>query len=925
MARSIGAAARAVLALVSLTVTASAGAQALPVLAPCTREFDPKVFLAGGQAIAIDLPSLRAIPTQGDALIAGFPLSPEMSADLIVHRIVPVTSKAQFVVVGKGGRESEVVPGEMHFFGGSIVGVPGSSAFLSVTDAGVFGWVQSEEARFIVSSGPMTAPHTPAVFDMASEAFSQIAWTPFMCGYLPSPEAGEHPHHDASANQSSMLPNCRAVDIAIDTDQEFLGLFANNTTAALGYVQTLVAGADEIYRRDTSVQIRLSYTRFWTTTDPWTQADTFNELTEFRNYWISQMGSVGRDVAHLLSGRFLGGGIAWGDSVCSSYAYGVCADLYGAFPTPLVDHSSQNWDIVVFPHELGHNCGCIHTHEFCPPIDQCAPAGYYGPCQTAQVCSSSGTMMSYCHTCGNGMSNIVLNFHPSSAAEIVNYMSGASCAPSVICSSNPACVLTISSAGANFPSTGGSQSITVTTVGPGCAWTPVSVPSWITVTNPGPASGNGTFAYTVQANTTSSNRSATLQIGDLTHTVAQLSSVDCNANGVSDATEIAGNPALDCNSDGVLNSCEIAQGAADCDGNGVPDACQVTTTVSAWGAGGPGFTGSPNFGQSTVPATLGPVKFIAAGSSHSLAVQFDGTVAGWGLNSFGQVSIPAGLQRTVAVAGGGNHSVALSAEGWVTCWGLNTDGQCNVPAGIGSVIEIAAGNTHTVALKANLTVACWGSNASGQSAVPAGLAGVSRVTSGLLNTLVLTSNGAIVGWGNNAYGQSVPPAGLTNVSTIASGAVHSVALRSDGTMTCWGNNSFTQCTVPSDIGVVQKVFAGGYVTIALRTDGTVRMWGRNDYGQATPPAGIANDRMLAAGTYHTLTLESVSTLADTNHNGVPDLCEGPPADLNHDGRVDATDLALLLGNWGLTNAVGDINHDGVTNATDLALLLGSWS
>jgi hypothetical protein len=65
-------------------------------------------------------------------------------------------------------------------------------------------------------------------------------------------------------------------------------------------------------------------------------------------------------------------------------------------------------------------------------------------------------------------------------------------------------------------------------------------------------------------------------------------------------------------------------------------------------------------------------------------------------------------------------------------------------------------------------------------------------------------------------------------------------------------------------------------------------------------------------------------LADTNHNGVPDLCEGPPADLNHDGRVDATDLALLLGNWGLTNAVGDINHDGVTNATDLALLLGAW-
>ena len=33
---------------------------------------------------------------------------------------------------------------------------------------------------------------------------------------------------------------------------------------------------------------------------------------------------------------------------------------------------------------------------------------------------------------------------------------------------------------------------------------------------------------------------------------------DCNNNGVHDATEIAGNPALDCNGNGVLDSCELA-------------------------------------------------------------------------------------------------------------------------------------------------------------------------------------------------------------------------------------------------------------------------------------------------------------------------------------------------------------------------------
>ena len=49
-----------------------------------------------------------------------------------------------------------------------------------------------------------------------------------------------------------------------------------------------------------------------------------------------------------------------------------------------------------------------------------------------------------------------------------------------------------------------------------------------------------------------------------------------------------------------------------------------------------------------------------------------------------------------------------------------------------------------------------------------------------------------------------------------------------------------------------------------------------------------------------------------------------PSDLNGDGTVNASDLALLLGNWGGTGA-SDINGDGATNAADLALLLSAWS
>ena len=53
---------------------------------------------------------------------------------------------------------------------------------------------------------------------------------------------------------------------------------------------------------------------------------------------------------------------------------------------------------------------------------------------------------------------------------------------------------------------------------------------------------------------------------------------------------------------------------------------------------------------------------------------------------------------------------------------------------------------------------------------------------------------------------------------------------------------------------------------------------------------------------------------------------GASPDINRDGKVNLTDLALLLGRWlqSATPAQGDLNGDGKINLTDLALLLGKW-
>ena len=49
-----------------------------------------------------------------------------------------------------------------------------------------------------------------------------------------------------------------------------------------------------------------------------------------------------------------------------------------------------------------------------------------------------------------------------------------------------------------------------------------------------------------------------------------------------------------------------------------------------------------------------------------------------------------------------------------------------------------------------------------------------------------------------------------------------------------------------------------------------------------------------------------------------------PADFNEDGRVDGTDLSLIIGFWGQASDAYDLDGDGMIGGGDLAILLGGW-
>ena len=64
---------------------------------------------------------------------------------------------------------------------------------------------------------------------------------------------------------------------------------------------------------------------------------------------------------------------------------------------------------------------------------------------------------------------------------------------------------------------------------------------------------------------------------------------------------------------------------------------------------------------------------------------------------------------------------------------------------------------------------------------------------------------------------------------------------------------------------------------------------------------------------------------DGGGNTIEDQCTSDcPGDLNGDGTVDGTDLALLLAAWNSDDPTADVDGSGLVDGVDLATLLGDW-
>jgi hypothetical protein len=329
----------------------------------------------------------------------------------LVLEVSPIeifAKNVEIVVHGPGG-DSRLAPPSDRWFTGRVAGDPESFVVLA----------RGRTLRGLVVTGTHAvaiAPEGDAYGKRARgrallRTFSPETEVPeamrhFTCGTdsLPPPPESLAA---AGAGRRPLTSVMYHVGVAVETDFEMYQI-KGSAAALTQYVGDLFAASSAIYQRDILVMLQVNYLSIWATaSDPWVATDSSAALSEFVTYWQTNRTAVPRSTAHMLSGRGLGGGIAYLSAMCGFVGYGVSGNMSGQFSTTT---PSLYWDILVVSHELGHNFGSPHTHCYSPPVDQCyasEPGCYSGPTSVPAVL---GTIMSYCHLLPGGYANIKLFF-----------------------------------------------------------------------------------------------------------------------------------------------------------------------------------------------------------------------------------------------------------------------------------------------------------------------------------------------------------------------------------------------------------------------------------------------------------------------------------------------------------------------------------
>ena len=214
------------------------------------------------------------------------------------------------------------------------------------------------------------------------------------------------------------------------------------------WVATMFNEVSTLYDNE-AVPLTISEIMVWTAPDPFINLTNAGDLL---NAYKSHQAGLSYDgrLAHFLTSRSIGGGVAFLNSLCSSINNcGVNGNMTtGNAPFPFF-----NWNSYVVAHEIGHNFGSRHTHD-CQwngdntQIDDCGNQwllenGFplpncFDPGAPMLPFNNGGTIMSYCHVV-DGLGVNVSNGFSQQPGDLIRARFLEATCPTGICS-EPACV-----------------------------------------------------------------------------------------------------------------------------------------------------------------------------------------------------------------------------------------------------------------------------------------------------------------------------------------------------------------------------------------------------------------------------------------------------------------------------------------------------
>ncbi len=307
--------------------------------------------------------------------------------DLELAKVDILSPEFTLGTLGTNAQENIPYAGGVHYRG-IVRGHPESVAAVSIFEDGLMAMISDNDGNFQV--GKMEDGTDRYILYRTADL---KAANPFNCqteDALTGPDAGSGEVGDRGVG-------CKTVGIYFECDYKLYQDKGSSVSGATNYMTGLFNQISALYANE-NVGVAISQLYIWSSPDPYVSLTSTSAV--LNSFQSTRGTNFTGNLAHFVSTRSLGGGIAYVDVICSkSYAFGVSAinTSYQTVPT-------YSWSVEVVTHELGHNLGSWHTHS-CNwsggALDNCYTPE--GSCGAGPQPTNGGTIMSYCHLSGTGI------------------------------------------------------------------------------------------------------------------------------------------------------------------------------------------------------------------------------------------------------------------------------------------------------------------------------------------------------------------------------------------------------------------------------------------------------------------------------------------------------------------------------------------